>query len=231
MNENKNPHEGHRKRMLKKYLDNGIGVFEEHELLEMLLFILLPRVNTNELAHELIDQFGSLQGVFSAPLNALENCKGLGHHSAMALKLIGDLINYICSQITAGIKLNSIRDIIDFCVERYKDIPYECFSFYMLDKNYTLIDKRDFEINSKDESVFNYREIVCQIAASKAYAVFLSHNHINGKSYASNNDITITRNFNTLMNFMNVKFIDHIIVQNDQGCSMRKSGELSDIWY
>lgn len=231
VSENENTHEGHRKRMWKKYLEHGIRVFEEHELLEMLLFIMLPRVNTNETAHKLIDRCGSLQGVFTSSLNTLESFKGLGRNSAMLLKFIGDLTNYISCQIPAGIKLNSILDIINFCVERYKSIPYECFSFYLLDRNLTLIYKNDFEIKSKDSCVFDYKEIIKQSTLFNAYAMFLSHNHISGNSYASNHDITVTRTVNTLMNYINVKFIDHIVVQNEQGFSMRKSGELSDIWY
>lgn len=231
MSENGNTHEGHRKRMWKKYLEHGIRVFEEHELLEILLFILLPRVNTNNTAHELIEHFGSLKAVLSASQSSLESFKGLGPNSAMELKFIGDIAEYIGCQIPAGIKLDSISDIITFCINRYKYISYECFSFYLLDKNMTLIFKDDFEVTAQNESSFNYEEIIKRSTIFNAHAVFLSHNHTNGSSYASNLDITVTRNVNSLLNYMNIKLIDHIIVHNDQGFSMRKSGDLSDIWY
>ncbi len=231
MSENENTHEGHRKRMWKKYLEHGIRVFEEHELLEMLLFIMLPRVNTNETAHKLLDQFGSLHGVFTASLNTLKDFKGLGPNSAMVLKFIGDIANYISCQIPAGIKLNSNAKIIDFCIEHYRNIPNECISFYLLDKNLTLIYKQDFEIKSQNESFFYYGEIIKQSVLFNAHALILSHNHINGNSYTSNLDTTVTRNLYSLLNYLNIKFIDHIVVHNEQGCSMRESGELSDIWY
>lgn len=231
MSENENTHEGHRKRMWKKYAENGVRVFEEHELLEMLLFGLLPRVNTNDTAHKLINRFGSLKDVLAAPISALENAKGLGPNSAMTLKFIGDIVQYIGFKIPAGIKLNSIPEITDFCIERYKNISYECLSFYLLDKSLTLIYKQDFEMNSKDKCEFNYKEIIKQSTLLNAHAIFLSHNHTNGNSYASNLDVTVTRTVNTLMRYINVDFIDHIIVQDKKGYSMRKSGELSDIWY
>ena len=231
MNENEKTHEGHRKRMWKKYLEHGIRVFEEHELLEMLLFILLPRVNTNETAHKLIDKFGSLQGVLTASLDSLESTKGLGHNSATVLKFIGDLTEYVSCKKPAGVKLDSFSDIIGFCIDRYRNIPYECISFYLLDKSLTLIYKEDFEIKNQNEASFNYGEVIKQAALFNAHAVLLSHNHPNGSSYASNIDITVTRNLNSLLNFMNIKFIDHVVIHNEQGYSMRKSGDLSDIWY
>ena len=58
MENNKQPHEGHRQRMWQKYLEHGIGIFQEHELLEMLLFVLIPRVNTNVISHDLINRYG-----------------------------------------------------------------------------------------------------------------------------------------------------------------------------
>lgn len=230
MSENSNAHEGHRQRMWKKYLEHGIRVFEEHEMLEMLLFILIPRINTNVIAHDLIDSFGSIQGVLEASYISLKNTNGIGQNSAMTLKFIGDIINYISSHAPKGIRFHSNADIIDFCIKRYKNIQYEALTFYLLDKNLTLLYKSDFEITSQTECSFNYKEVVKQSVLFDAYAIFISHNHIDGNPFASNLDITVTRALASLMNSLSVKFIDHIVVQNEQGHSMRESGEMKDIW-
>ena len=69
-------HSGHRARMREKLKDNGS--FPPHELLEMLLTYSLPRINTNELAHKLINRFGSIDAVLSADMDALEEVDGIG---------------------------------------------------------------------------------------------------------------------------------------------------------
>ena len=64
-------HAGHRQRLKNRYLDFGVENFSDHELLEMLLFYAIPQRNTNDLAHALIDRFGSLAGVLSADIDSL----------------------------------------------------------------------------------------------------------------------------------------------------------------
>ena len=71
-------HNGHRQRMRKRFLDHGIDNFDDHNVLEMLLFYSNARSDTNPLAHELIDHFGSLSAVFDAPMEELMAVKGVG---------------------------------------------------------------------------------------------------------------------------------------------------------
>ena len=82
-----NEHSGHRKRMRKKFIENGIDIFEPHEILEMLLFYAVPMRNTSILAHQLIDHFGSFSSVLDAPLDALISF-GLTEAQAAYLKLM-----------------------------------------------------------------------------------------------------------------------------------------------
>ena len=85
-----NVHKNHRSRVRKKFLDNGLDNFEMHESLEFLLFYCVPYKNTSELAHRLLDEFGSLSAVFDAPFNAL--CQfGLTETQAAYLKLMPEI--------------------------------------------------------------------------------------------------------------------------------------------
>lgn len=81
-------HEGHRARMKKKLLENGERSLADHELLEVLLYYAIPRRDTNELAHRLLKQFGSLRGVLSAPVQELACVSGVGQQAALLLGMV-----------------------------------------------------------------------------------------------------------------------------------------------
>lgn len=231
MENNKQPHEGHRQRMWQKYLEHGIGIFEEHELLEMLLFIIIPRVNTNVISHDLIKRFGSLKDVLDTSFNDLQKVTGIGKNSAIQLKFIGDIAEYVNRKKHVAVKFDSSSAIIDFCIDYFKDISHECVSFFLLDEKLTLIYKDNIEINKPNEMDFDYGKIIKQAVKFECSAVILAHNHPEGSAYASNIDITTTRKLASLLKTIDIKLIDHIVIQENTGYSMRKSGEATELWY
>ena len=231
MENNKKPHDGHRQRMWQKYLEHGIGIFAEHELLEMLLFVLIPRVNTNEIAHDLISRFGSLRNVIETAAHDLEEIKGIGKNSSVHLKFIGDIAEYVNRKKIDPIRFDSSNSIIDFCVEYYKDKPHECFSFFLLDKKLTPIYREDIDIFKPNETNFDYSRIAKQAIKFKSNSVVLSHNHPDGSAYASNVDVMTTRMLASVLRPINIKLVDHIVIQGNMGYSMRRSGEATEIWY
>lgn len=82
------PHEGHRERLKNRFLTSSLDNFEPHNILELLLFYSIPRQDTNEIAHALLDRFGSLKGVFDADFSELIKIKGIKENSATLIKLI-----------------------------------------------------------------------------------------------------------------------------------------------
>ena len=103
-------HGGHRERMRKRFKESGnFKGFSEHEILEMLLFYIVPRKNTNDIAHELIKKFGSLNSVLNASVEELSSVKDMGESSANSLLFFRELINY-CSTVT-----DSRIDIRNIC--------------------------------------------------------------------------------------------------------------------
>ena len=77
-----NLHSGHRQRMFQRFMESGFDGYQPHEILEVLLFEVQPRRNTNELAHRLLDRFGSLRGVLCADRDALMQVRGVGRVTA-----------------------------------------------------------------------------------------------------------------------------------------------------
>jgi DNA repair protein RadC len=81
-------HAGHRERFKRRFINEGLSGFSDHEALELLLYYSIPQKDTNVLAHRLIDEFGSLDAVFDAPVDALMNVNGVGVNTAILLKLV-----------------------------------------------------------------------------------------------------------------------------------------------
>ena len=105
MAEEKNIHSGHRQRMLKRYLEHGIDGFEEHEILEIFLFTAYSRRNTNDISHQLIDRFGSLEGVLNAGYDELVQEKNVGVTAAALISFMKDFAKRYNKEDMSGIKL------------------------------------------------------------------------------------------------------------------------------
>ena len=85
-------HDGHRKRLKDRFKREGLDHFEKYQVLELLLFYAIPRRDTNPLAHDLIDTFGSLPAVLEATPADLCKVKGIGPHAAALISLCGQLV-------------------------------------------------------------------------------------------------------------------------------------------
>ena len=226
-----NLHAGHRSRMWDRYLEHGITDFKEHELLEVLLYILIPRVNTNEIAHKLINEFGSLKNVLLTHIDKLMKIDGIGKTSAMYLKFIGDIFNYISDTKEIPTKrLTSSKLLTEFCIEHFKNKPNEVLSLILMDDMYALLNVYDITSDDPNRILVDYREIFIEVLRSDCRKVVLAHNHITGTADPSDNDIMTTREIGKLLSIFKVDLVDHIIVRNDTAVSMRSYGILNDLW-
>ena len=133
-NQKQNLHEGHRKRLRQKFM-SGKELFKEHELLELLLSYSIPRKNTNELAHLLLDTFGSLQNVLNADSELLSSVDGIGENSACFLSLVGYVSSLCNNKKIAKKELSSISLAKEHLIELFKDLDHEVFYVVHLNKN------------------------------------------------------------------------------------------------
>ena len=86
-----NIHQGHREKMRQRFLKSGLEGFADHEALELLLYYAIPRQDTNPIAHRLMDRYGSLTAVLSAPAEDLKKVEGIGESAAVLLKVAGQI--------------------------------------------------------------------------------------------------------------------------------------------
>jgi hypothetical protein len=130
-------HEHHRKRMKERFLREGIAYFEPHNVLELLLFYAIPQKDTNEIAHRLIERFGSLSAVFEAPFSELIQVEGIKEHSATLIKLIPELAGRYVSESygTKGVLLPTLDDAAEYLKSKYIGVTKEIVYLLLLDKN------------------------------------------------------------------------------------------------
>lgn len=204
-------------------------IFNEHEILEMLLFLFIPRVNTNQTAHALIDRFGSLKEVLNAPRDELIKTDNIGDSAAVRINFINDVIRYVNARSCKPAVFNSSDAIIDYCKDYFSFTDTECLTVFLIDKNMCVVDSFDFKLERQGSDI-NCKDIISRLSHYRCNSIVLAHNHPDGGAYSSNNDTYFTRSMYTILKRLDIKLLDHIVIHGKSGYSIRNSGEVSDIW-
>ncbi|MGN1411138.1 MAG: RadC family protein [Oscillospiraceae bacterium] len=229
---NNHHHDGHRERVRQKFLESQFNTFQEHEILEMLLFYSIPRKNTNEIAHVLIDKFGSLANVFDADINLLQEVDGISLNSAILLKMIPPLLKkYVNSEdinrMGKNISLKSIDTILDFCPKQFIGNTTELLKAIYLDNSCNLISCVDIcTIDSNSTIIINATKIIERAEKYNSNKVILVHNHPKGNLNPSQDDISSTNRLYKVFKELNLNLLDHIIVSGNKAISMVDNGFL-----
>ncbi len=221
-----NIHEGHRQRQKEKFRQHGLQSFADHEVLELMLFYVIPRVDTNETAHRLIKQFGTLEQVVHAPVEELMKVKGIGENAALFLKLIPAAYQRIVQSEKADKILNSVEKSGQYFVRLLQNEHREVIYMTCLDQKCKVISCHRLAEGDVNVAPLSIRQAAERALASNASMVQLAHNHPSGIALPSEEDIYVTRMIKDILYPLNIKLIDHIIVADGDFVSMRESGML-----
>lgn len=224
-------HDGHRDRMRERFLREGLGDFEAHTVLEMLLYYARPRCNTNEIAHALIHRFGSFSGVLDASMEDLQDVEGIGYTSAVLIKMIPQLAGYyMMDKVQPGEIINSTEKAGMFFVPRFVGKTSESLYMAALDDKRKLLRcaclEREGSVNAVAISI---KKIVGEAVKSNATGVLLAHNHPGGVALPSASDKRMTIQVYEALRYINIELVDHIIVADDDFVSLRDSGFFEEI--
>ena len=220
-------HEGHRERMRNKYLKSGIGAFEPHEVLEMLLYYTKPRVNTNETAHQLLDTFHSFNAVLDADYETLCSVEGVGPQSALFFRLLKDCINlYGRGKNVELPQLYTAMDAGNFLLRMIGQQSTEGFYVVCQDPEKRVLSwKKLFEGTTYNVSI-EPRAVVTYAIQHNACAVIIAHNHPLGTVAPSEEDVALTKRLQAALDPIDIFLADHIIVGDGHFFSMASKNML-----
>lgn len=204
---------GHRERMINKALKYGLESFQNHEVLELFLFTLIPQVDTNPIAHELINKFGSFYNVCNAPIEEIIKIKGIGKRAAEQLKLFPKISRaYQLSMYGDRVSFSNLAEIGNYCIDLYCGRVNEAMYMLCLDANNCVIKQVLVAEGTPSEVYVEPRQIVEHVTYSSTHSVVLCHNHPGGTLMPSQNDIATTQRIKIALEAIGVQLLDHIIV-------------------
>ncbi len=229
--EGKSLHGGHRQRVKEQFLKNGLDAFAPHVVLELLLYYAIPLKDTNPLAHELLRRFGSLSGVFDAPMEELLKVDGIGRSAATLLKLIPPLCRRYQEDLDGDkLFIYNFDDAGEYLAKKFIGRQNEAVFLLLLDSRMH-IQYCDVVSEGSATAANIYIKKIARTAMeyNSVYAI-LAHNHPSGDCLPSSQDIDTTRWLHSALQTLEVKMIDHIIVSGNNYLSMAKSGFLPELF-
>ncbi len=220
-------HEKHRQRIKKRFLTEGLDSFAEHEVLELLLFYGVPQKDTNELAHELIQKYGSLANVFEADYEDLLECKGVGPNTASLITSIPQISRfYEMNMWRYRPVLDNTAIMAEYARSIFKGRIKEAFFLISLNARNQVNYVEMIGDGALGEVVVYPSLVVKSALRHKARSVVLTHNHPGGTLRPTASDIDLTKGIIKALDTIMVPVLDHIIIAGDSYMSFLERGLL-----
>ncbi len=207
-----NIHQNHRKRLKNRYAEKGLSSFEDHNVLELLLFYAIPRKDTNEIGHRLMRKFGSFSAVLDADISELAEVEGMGENSALLLKLMVDVAKRYMSDKQNHTFLNNSETAGKFVVPLFIGSKEESVYMLSLDAKAKLIKCDHINDGSFNAVEINVRKMAKTALKCNAAGVIIAHNHPGGVALPSPEDNEATRRVKEALASLGIELYDHIIV-------------------
>ena len=208
----KNLHANHRSRVKQKFIKYGLAPFEEHEILELLLFFSIPQIDTNPLAHNLIREFGSLKEVLDAPLDRLKSVNGIGENSAILIRLLSSMLSkYGQLKTKQKTVLNNQNLAKSYVASLFNGVTNEQFYVICVNAKSEVVGVKELNNGSETKVDVDIRQLTNFVLQKKCDRILIAHNHPNGNPFPSDSDIGMTRKICNSCILNDIELLDHII--------------------
>lgn len=216
-----NLHEGHRGRVKEEFRRKGLEHFSDHKILEMLLFYAVRQGDTNPVGHRLMDTFGSLSGVFDAPIELLMEVEGVGRESATLIKFIPAVMRaYLNDKTDAKNKLLGCEDAKEYVRYKFLGEEEECILLICLAANGKILYSNWIAQGTRQSVDLSPAQVVRTALRCGAMKALLAHNHPDGFCNPSSGDLRTTSILFDELSRVGVELLDHMIVAPDGVYSM-----------
>lgn len=206
-------HDGHRNRMKSRFKEAEANAFDDHNLLELLLFYAVPRRDTNELAHALINRFGSYSAVLEASIDELMTVDGIGESTAVLIKLVPEMNKRYMHRANADVMtIDSSSVAGEYFLAKFAYETIEVAYAMYLDSKNRIISCREISRGVVNGTNISVRAIAEQALACKASSVIIAHNHPDGSPVPSAEDELTTQKIKVALSTVGIRLADHIVV-------------------
>lgn len=214
-----NYHAGHRSRMRARWRSGS--PMEEHELLEMLLYYAIPRRNTNEIAHALLERFGSLRGILRADKKELRKIVGVGETVEVFFGLLTEVVSrYLGDGVQKDCLLTSAEALCVYLGALYIGVSEEVVTLLLFSSNGRLLCTEKISNSFSTMSEISTKKMYKLAVQYNASFAVLAHNHPNGIAAPSDKDLITTKQIRETLALLGVKLVDHWIVTDEECVSI-----------
>jgi len=228
MNDSRIEGTGHRARLRKRLIEGGPDALLDHEIIEYLLGLAIPRRDTKPLAKRLVAEFGGLPGLLAADAEAIARNGGLSETAVAALKIVqAAALRMLAGPIKNQPILGHWQALLDYLRADLAALTVERVRVLHLNSRNMLIRDELMAEGSIDQAVIHVREVIRRAMDLGSAALILVHNHPSGDPSPSRADIQLTRDIAEAGRKLGIAVHDHIIIGANGHSSMRTSGLLS----
>ena len=218
---------GHRERLRKRFLENGIKGLQDYEVLELLLSYGIAQKDTKPLAKALLQRFGDLPGVLDSEVHELKEVKGIGESTALLIKLTHSLMErYMRERSFRRKKLSTPQAVVEYCRVSMGRLRDEQFRVLYLNSQNEVLSEELIQEGTVDQSVVYPRKVLEYALRHKASSIILIHNHPGGLLKPSRSDIELTKRLKSISEEMGIRIHDHFIITKDGYYSFHENGLL-----
>jgi len=227
-----NIHKGHRQKLKARVAENGLSGEAPHTILELLLFFGIPYKDTNPIGHALLERFGSLSGVLRANLEELKSVKGMTENAALLLHLILPVYEAYQNDLMNMPTLPETTEEL-VAILRPKVIGKTTEKVFLLciGANGKLLCLRRIGEGDLSNAALDLRALASAVLETKAQDVILIHNHPIGVAAPSFQDVEATKQILSFLNEIGVRLLNHIILTEDDYCSMVDLPKFAHLFY
>lgn len=228
----KHRHTGHRERMKAEFLARGLEGWSDHRVLELLLFYTIPQGDVNDLAHELVERFGSLAGVLDASVEELKKVKGVGDHTAVFLRMLPAVLGrYQGARTRLSAIINSPEEAYAWLEPYFFGARNEMVYVLCMDGKRQVLGVRKVAEGSIELAEVNTRRIAEEAIGLRAAQIYVAHNHVSNLAIPSQADWLTTDTLRGALRPIGIELIDHLVFVDGDMVSLKDSEHLKSLQY